>query len=199
MHVPNEIILQALQDLPRSDLKAARLVNKQWSSCAAEFLFDTLYISPHKTNIDVFQSIVQHPVLRGCVKKLVYDGVGFSTKRTYSQYFEMLWKQMTRATSGLRKSFDIPNSQIRRAIKLIRQPTRRTRRQGRMPGSERWTYLTTQQTLRVVEEECRDFQFIKSGYRKWQENALHEQECMENGKFMRTLIMGLNRVSSSSR
>ena len=161
MHIPIEIILQALQDLPRTDLKAARLVSKQWSSCATRFLFDVLYISPHKTNINVFQSIVQHPVLRGCVTKLVYDGIGFSTKLTYSQYFERLWKQMNRATSRLRKPYEIPDSQISRAIELSRLPTSRW---GRLPGSERWSNFLPQQTLRMAEEECSDFEFIKAGY-----------------------------------
>ena len=195
MHIPNEIILQALQDLPRTDLKAARLVSKQWSSCATRFLFDVLYISPHKTNINVFQSIVQHPVLRGCVTKLVYDGIGFSTKLTYSQYFERLWKQMNRATSRLRKPYEIPDFQISRAIELSRLPTSR---RGRLPGSERWSNLLPQQTLRMAEEECSDFEFIKAGYRNWQENALHEQKCMEKGSILRILIEGFKNVSSSS-
>lgn len=195
MHFPNEIILQALQDLPRTDLKAARLVNKQWSSCATRFLFDVLYISPHKTNIDVFQTITQHPQLRGCVRKLVYDGIGFSTKLSYSQYFERLWKQTTRATSALRRSFDIPDSQISRFIELARlPPCRRTR----LPGTKRWSALTAQQTLRMAEEECSNFDFIKAGYRKWQEHSLHEQNCMENTSFVLILIEGLKRVSDST-
>ena len=107
MYIPNEVILQALQDLPNTDLKAARLVSKQCSSCATKYLFDTVYISPYKANIDVFQSVTQHPVLRGCVKTLAYDRVAFSTHWTYSQHFERLSNQMDLLADGLSQPFSL--------------------------------------------------------------------------------------------
>lgn len=180
MHFPSEIILQALTDLSKTDLKASRLVNRQWSSCAAIRLFDTLYISPHKTNIDVFQSVTQHPILRGYVKKLTYDKVGFSTECTYSDYFTRLLNQVAPLTHGLEGTSDSPDMQIN---SFIEAATR---------------YYNSRQSLEKVEEECSNFDFIKAGYKKWQGHAQYEQKCMKKYEFMRILTMGLQRVSSST-
>lgn len=167
MHLPNEIILQALEDLSSDDLKAARLVDRQWSSCAAKFLFDTLYVSSHKPNIDVFQGVTQHPELRTHVTKLVYDGVGFSTKWTYSEYFKNLWSDID--VRRLEETSDSPDFQINSFI----ESTRRN------------DTLSTEQRLRMAEEQCGDFDFIKAGYKVWQAHALYERECMNNDEFMR--------------
>lgn len=77
MALPNEILLAILRPLAPSDLKSARLVSKIWSLCAAEFLFNVIYISPSKEDIDVFEAITQHPVLSKCVRHLEYDGAEF--------------------------------------------------------------------------------------------------------------------------
>ena len=179
MHLPNEIILQVLEDLPSGGLKAARLVDRQWSSCAAKFLFNTLYISPHKPNIDVFQGVTQHPELRTHVTKLVYDGVGFSTKWTYSQYFEKLWSDV--GVRWLEETRDSRDFQINSFIESTRQNNT----------------LSAEQRLRMAEEQCSDFDFIKAGYKAWQAHALYERKSMKNKKFLRMLIMGLQGVRSS--
>ncbi len=173
MHIPNEILEQALKDLLKADLKAARLVNSQWSSCANRFLFDTLYISPHKINIDVFQSVTQHPVLRHCVKHLCYDLVGFAPNYTYPQYFARLWCQY------LEKPFHSSDTQVNTFIESATcKPTK-----------------DLGLRLRMAMEKCGDFDAIKAGYIKWQEHALYQQECTENDNFVRILAVGLQRVS----
>ena len=45
MYLPNEILLQLLRSLVKSDLKAAWLVSNSWCSCSSEYLFDTIYVS----------------------------------------------------------------------------------------------------------------------------------------------------------
>ena len=182
MHLPNEILERALQDLPKADLKAARLVNSRWSSCAARFLFDTVYISPHKTNIDVFQSVTQHPVLRHCVKRVCYDLVEFNANWTYAQYFWRLWRDMTWWTEDLEEPFDCPDAQINSFLK-----------------SARWKSTKTPELrLRMAMEKCGDFDPIKAGYRKWLEHALYQQKCTENDNFARILVVGLQRVSCAT-
>ncbi len=52
--------------------------------------------------------------------------------------------------------------------------------------------------LGLSEEKCKDFDFIKAGYRKWQEYALYEQRCLDDNSFMRIFVTGLQRVSSST-
>ena len=183
MYLPSEIIVQALRDVPKDSLKAARLMNRQWSSCAAELLFDTVYISPHKINIDVFQSITQHPVLRSYVTNLVYDGVRFPTVLTgwtYSQYFRMTFDRAMNMKDWPQEILEHPDDQINEFVELAR-----------------WTLHSEYYERRSeAQEQCSEFGFIRAGYRKWQEHALYEQDCLENDNFIRILTMGLGKVSS---
>ncbi len=86
MDLPSEIVLAILKPLARSDLKSARLVSKIWSLCAAEFLFDVIYISPSKEDINVFEAITQHPVLSRCPRHLEYDGAEFLTSYSKDKF-----------------------------------------------------------------------------------------------------------------
>lgn len=86
MDLPSEIVLAILKPLARPDLKSARLVSKNWSLCAAEFLFDIIYISPSKEDIDVFEAMTQHPVLSRCPRHLEYDGAEFLTSYSKDKF-----------------------------------------------------------------------------------------------------------------
>ena len=86
MDLPSEIVLVILKPLARPDLKSARLVSKNWSLCAAGFLFDVIYISPSKEDVDVFKAITQHPVLSGCPRHLEYDGAEFLTSYSKDEF-----------------------------------------------------------------------------------------------------------------
>lgn len=55
MGLTSEIVLAILSLLARLDPKSTRLVSKHWL-CAAEYLFDTIYVSPSKEDFDVFQA-----------------------------------------------------------------------------------------------------------------------------------------------
>ncbi|KAL9062970.1 MAG: hypothetical protein Q9161_009681 [Pseudevernia consocians] len=90
MHFPSELVLAILKPLTRPDLKSARLVSKIWSLCAAEYLFNVIYISPSKENIDVFEAITQHPVLSKCPRHLEYDGAEFLTNYSVDECIEDL-------------------------------------------------------------------------------------------------------------
>ena len=176
MYLPNEILERTLKDLPKADLKAARLVNSQWSSCANRSLFDTLYISPHKINIDVFQGVAQHPVLRHCVKQLRYDAVGFSTMLDYRQYFLRLWDDTNKWARNLRGPYDSLDTQYNSFVR-----------------SARW-----KRDRESAIKRCGDLDRIKAGFIRWQEHAVFERKCMENSNFVRILAAGLQRVSRAT-
>ena len=182
MFFPSEVLLEVLRDVSKKDLKAVRLVNKQWSSCTAKYLFDTLWISPHKENIDVFQSLTQHPVLRGCVTKLAVDGVEFFKDWTYAQYLDSVWDQtcQIRETNYWLKPLTSSDIQIKKFIELTRSVEA----------------MHSDEFNKMLDERCSDFEFISTGYRKWQEHALYEQTCLVSDDFMRILVKGLQRVSS---
>lgn len=93
MDLPSEIVLSILGYLAGPDLKSARLVSKHWSLCAAEHLFDVIYISPSKLDIEVFQAITQHPILSKCPRRLEYVGAEFLADFSKKGYAEELWEQ----------------------------------------------------------------------------------------------------------
>lgn len=165
MYLPNEILERALQDLPKADLKAARLVNSQWSLCATQFLFDTLYISPHKTNIDVFQSVTQHRVLRHCVKQLRYDGVGFSVNWVYRQYFARLWGDMRWSTRNLKEPFHSPDTQFNSFVESAGWNHTQEIETEDVETEENETE-DIRLKLRMAIEKCGDFDPIKAGARR---------------------------------
>ncbi|KAL9628481.1 MAG: hypothetical protein Q9204_005859 [Flavoplaca sp. TL-2023a] len=86
MDVPNEITLRILAYVPRYDMKQTRLVCQTWAILSAEYLFDTIYVSPREIDMAVFDSITQHPVLRRAPRHLVYDSAVFEKldQKTYA-------------------------------------------------------------------------------------------------------------------
>ena len=181
MSFPTEIVSMSLQYLNKSDLKNARLVSKQWSGCASEFLFTKLFVSPHKLNLEGFVTIAQDPRLSKCVQELEYDGVHFSPYITIFQYFTILWRQTGTITSanelGLKK-FD-PEIHIYLAFRngLEQNPKKSN---GMM--AQAWP-------------ACCGFAFIQWGYWKWMEEARFEKECTEQKTFLNALISGLQNLT----
>ena len=171
----------SLQYLNKSDLKNARLVSKQWSGCALEYLFTKLFVSPHSLNFESFVTIAQDPRLSKCVTELEYDAVHFSPHMTISQYFKILWRQTRTFTAikecGLKKS-----------------------------DPEILCYLTFRDGLEQNPDKldemmvkawpvCCGFAFIQWGYWKWMEEARFENECTEQKTFRKALISGLQNLT----
>ena len=62
-YLPLEVKRIILEDATKSDLKLVRLVSKDWCLAAVPLLFDQIYISPRKRDLDVFSDIIDHPIL----------------------------------------------------------------------------------------------------------------------------------------
>ena len=187
--LPDELVFRILGFLEKHELKIVRLGCKTWCHYASEYLFDKLYISPREENINVFESITQHPQLARCVKELEYDVTLFSSNMSESHYFRRLvyctpmkgevngvpihedcFQQMYNARKH--KHFD---PQVDEYLKMINQ------------SQDIRAALSTY-------NQCRHYNFIIEGYRKWQECALYEQRCMHSGDFLRILVYGLRNL-----
>ena len=170
-----------LQYLNKSDLKNARLVSKQWSGCASEFLFTKLFVSPHSLNLEGFVTIAQDPRLSKCVEELEYEAVHFSPHLTISQYFKILWRHTGTITSakecGLKK-FD---SEIQSYL-TFRNDSKQNPNKSNEMMLKAWP-------------ACCGFAFIQWGYWKWVEEARFEKECTEQKTFLEALISGLQNLS----
>lgn len=184
MELPNELLLGILQDLDKSDLKGARLVCKTWSCLSAEYLFNTIFISPHQLNLEVFKNISQHPLLCRCVKKLEYDGVYFSPKKTLSDYITNLWDILY---TKLTLAEGIQDAQL-----LIHSDD---------PHINYFLALVQDQYIhhlpileKVTESMYLDFDFIQEGYREYQALAALSEDWVDKPEFQKVFVSGLKRL-----
>ncbi|KAI4180426.1 MAG: hypothetical protein L6R41_007245 [Letrouitia leprolyta] len=93
MDLPNELILQALGYLSNKDLKQTRLVCRQLALLGLKALnVETIYLSPRKKDMEVFDTITQHPILSKSVRHVVYDMAQFVNLRP-EHYFQALCEQ----------------------------------------------------------------------------------------------------------
>lgn len=184
MDIPNEIILQILKLLKKSDLKSARLVSKTWTVFAAEFLFDQIYVSVHPDNLEVFKAITQHALLSKCVKTLRYDAVDFIERYTKDDYAWDLWRQTRRnLRTDLRpKSMEAPSSD---------------------PEINTWMNLVLADYVAAfsnadIWKPYKDYKFIDSGYQKYQRYAALQHAQFKDGNFVEILVAGLRKLKNLS-
>lgn len=86
-----EVLVEMLSFLPKSDLKSARLTCVQWGRLGAEWLFQRVYFAPRQVAMQDFLSIAANPRFSRKVKALVYDARLFipelATFPTYRQAY----------------------------------------------------------------------------------------------------------------
>lgn len=90
-NVPPEIKKEILDHLPRADLPAARLVNKDFACIAAPRLFEKIPLWISIKSLESLTNLAHHPTLRGHVKEIVFSPLGlivpkYHTTGAYLQY-----------------------------------------------------------------------------------------------------------------
>ena len=63
MEFPAEILLNIFSNLQRTDLKAARQVSKTWRVWTSQFLFEDIFVSSAKDNLEIFEAVAGDPLL----------------------------------------------------------------------------------------------------------------------------------------
>ena len=189
MKLPTELILQVLQNLPNRELKAVRLTSKEFSACAAEFLFRKVYISKQKEDLDGFKEFTNHPPIRKCVKTLEYDAIGFPADFSEASYYKHLWLQvevMLKHTEREKPSVS-PDPQINDFVSHLRNtPSTDTDLHTRSQERERYRAQ--------YQGEFMESAFIKRGYRKWIERSNFERLHMQDQDFLGVLVPGLQKL-----
>ena len=92
--LPTEVFLEIFRYLEKDDLKSVRLVSRSCSHWVSDSLFDTVYISAHKEDFDVFNSLAKHPYLSKCVRHLKYDTSRFTSSISKGDYLRLLCGQL---------------------------------------------------------------------------------------------------------
>lgn len=179
MALPSELILKVCKHLPKSALKACRLVSKSWSHHASEYLFSKIYISPRKEDIEVFNFITQHSQLKGCVRRLEYDGTSFSPSysKNYYIYHSILLAKADYALLG-RTDLNSRDLQYTQFIKSCLELSRNVD-----PAEQ-------------VIQEPSSRAFVLEGFREWQNREEYHQRIVKNGEFLQILARGLRRLDS---
>ena len=72
--LPDELLVEVLGYLPKSDLKSARLASTRYGRIGAQWLFQRVYFAPRKSVIEIFLNISANPTFARTVTELVYDG-----------------------------------------------------------------------------------------------------------------------------
>ena len=190
MYLPNEIVLQILTSLKKSDLKSARLVSKTWATFAAERLFAHAYVSAHPDNLDVFIAITQHPLLSKCVKTLIYDAVDFVDNYTKERYFLKLWQQTHRDLLCVRSRNFLKPPSLDPEIYTWMTLVLRERTKSGLDLPKGYNYY------QFVQESCKDYRFIDCGYQNFRGYAALQRAHFNSEKFFETLVGGLQKLSN---
>lgn len=91
-----EVMIMIFANLSKMHIKNARLVSKEWESLVVHFipyLYDTVVISPHQSNMDTFLKVAYHPTYSVHIKHLIYDGTCFDDRMNLARYETALRKQ----------------------------------------------------------------------------------------------------------
>ncbi|KAI9718408.1 MAG: hypothetical protein M1812_004129 [Candelaria pacifica] len=75
--LPNELLLEVLGMLPKSDLKSIRLACKQLEALANPHLFRRVHMAPNDKALRRFESVYQHLLLKSYVREIVYEAAHY--------------------------------------------------------------------------------------------------------------------------
>lgn len=185
MSLPQEIKLEVVQYLGKKDLKAVRLVSRKWSVCTVAFLFNRLQWSPQDPDLEVFENIVHHEELAGCVQKLVFDGTQFDIGISRKQYLGILQRQI----------HELYGRQLADTPPLNNADSRINAFAHEIRHCERDDLDDQLEASWIVYGGCA---FVREGYGRWVQCARTQQERMMDPSVFERFTSGLAKLSKHS-
>ena len=181
MGFPIELQNAILAGLDKSDLKNVRLVCHQWALLAVNLLFDKVYISSRKEDLDVFRMISEHDTICKAVRMLVYDVTTFSPIESVQEYYLDFEMEMMEVFSfyedAVQEPFKNPTSRFHYFINGL----------CHSQGSDR--------AMMAIEDKHKNDDYILEGYRAWQAHTRYEDYSMK-GLLSGSLSSGLSRMNT---
>ena len=178
---PTEIFLEIFRYLEKSDLKSVRLVSRSCSHSVSDLLFDTVYISAHKEDFDVFENLAKHPHLSKCVRHLKYDASQFTNNLSERDYMWNLSAQLRRNGNPTDAPRDSPDPEINAFVELVTGW-----------GKNYLSYNTNS----VEFQCCQQSRFVKEGYRKFKEYASRQEAAYTNPEYWDTATRLLGQLTN---
>ena len=77
VYLPPELQLNVVSHLRKKDLKAMRLVSKEYEAAASPFLFDKAYLAARQGVLNTFIKLTSHPMFSKYVREFFYDSSWF--------------------------------------------------------------------------------------------------------------------------
>lgn len=177
--LPNEILSMIMRRLRKSDLKAARLVCRLWSSLVIRFLFNRVYISPRELDLEVFKSITSSQRLSWAVRELVYDASHFVLDLDLEFYVKRLLYQASKLTCGLKRDqFHSPDAEVNEFLEFSTYD-------GRL--------------RRYPIEDIGKYDIVNRGYDYYTRQAAEQHEIFGSGRFLTQLYTGLSTLANIAR
>lgn len=176
MHLPNEIYLSIFALFERTDLKTSRIVSKTWCICASTLLFDQIYVSSAREDLEIFEAVAQHPLLSKCVRRLKYDATEFIETLTLRQYIAELWIQTGYFyyNEGP-SSYHTDDHEVNDWVRSVK-----------FKGI----------SLSEVSTRFQETQLVRRGYQSYKEHAVFQQAALKSDQFLRRLTQGLQKLES---
>ena len=187
MSLPPELKEEILQHLGKQDLKAVRFVTKDWSACAARYLFNRIYWSPQDKDLDVFNSLA-NAEFAGYVQELVFDGSQFNNDMTEKLYFHFLchhiYSLCNYMLSSLQKRTKFCRSMLRGLVMAIG---------SFVEGDD----ILPEGDIDYMWDEFDGAAIIEEGYGRWGELAFKQRTYMDDPDVSAMFASGLAELSKS--
>ena len=171
-NLPNEVLLMIFKLLDKNHLKSVRCACKFFEPLVSSLLFDKIYISPHRQNLDVFRHITDHSDLCRYPRELVYNVQRFKANIDPQEYFKDLCPQLRSLALGY------PHSNIHHVDKEIENLMR-------MARSTSTDY-----------QHYSNYRVIQRGLETYREKAKEEDHYNNSGQLLACLCIGLVKLSN---
>lgn len=175
--LPNEVLLIIFNPLKKNELKVVRCVCRLFARLASPLLFDRIYISPHRQNLDVYCKIAQHQDLCHYPRTLIYDVQEFKENMDPEDYYQKLCHQL----------FCFLNGGSRAAIEHVDKE---------LEGLLRMTKASSNPAKKSpnLYEKFSSCRIVQRGLELYAEKA-EEQDHYNSGELLACLCIGLTRLT----
>lgn len=159
--------------LEKNHLKSVRVACKLLALLVSPLLFDKIYISPHKKNMDVFRQITEHSDLCQYPRKLVYDVQEFNLNIGPTQYYFQLGHQ----------------------ISLLFKHCLQYDMHHHDTGIEDFMYMFNEESSGdEFDSTCRNIHFVQRGLGIYREKAEEQDHYNKSGLLLACLCIGLMKL-----
>lgn len=160
--------------LEKDHLKSVRFACKRLALLVSPLLFDKIYISPHRKNMDVFCQITEHSDLCQYPRKLVFDVQEFDLNIDPDQYYHHLCDQVSNLLKhGLPYDMHHHDQGIAAFMRMLLNKA--------SFGGE-------------IDSTCRNLRFVQRGLEIYRERAEEQDHYYNSGQLLACLCIGLMKL-----